>query len=215
MKTNMISKIGLGFVVSILMLSGIVAAQGFQDVINSFKDIGVFQFYLPFILAFAIIYGLLVKIGVFGDKGRAIAVIVALSISAFIMITPAGVSFSDFLAKFITNSVIVIIATLVVLMFAAITASGFNFKWEDVIKGGALWAVLLFILLIVFGIFVSSGGTSVFPGLRIGSGNPFSVGGISNGTLALIILIAGTGLIVFFFIRGGGGGGTAGGPGHP
>ena len=53
MRTD-ISKVGLGFVVSILVFSSLALAQGFQNVVSTLKDIGVFQFYLPFFLVFAV-----------------------------------------------------------------------------------------------------------------------------------------------------------------
>mgnify|MGYP001559561154 CR=1 FL=1 len=105
MRTEIISKVGLGFVFSVLMLSGLGFAQGFQDVIGTLKEIGVFQFYLPFLLVFAILYGLLLKTKIFGEQNKGIVTVIALAASAFIMVySPVGITFSQFLANFFGNA---------------------------------------------------------------------------------------------------------------
>lgn len=206
MRTKVLSKIGLGFIFSILAFSSATFAQGIEGVISTLKEIGVFQFYLPFILVFAILFGLLVKTKLFGEQ-RGIAVVIALAAAAFIMVyTPVGITFSQFLAQFVGGAVAVIL-TLVVLivlvnMLSTKEAGILPDMWNDIFKGSMLWLLLAFILLIVFGVFVSSGGTSIFPGLKINPTELFSsIGGLSPVTLTIIILIVGTALIVFLFGR--------------
>lgn len=199
----MFSKIGLGFVVSFLMLSGLVVAQGLQDIINVAKDIGIFQFYLPFIIAFAILYGLLQKVNVLGSKG--LNILVSLAIAGFVMIyTPVGITLSQFFINLFGNAIVVILTIVVIAILASVLATGGIFDFKKVTDMKYWWAIglPLFILLAV-GVFVASGGTSIFPGLKISPKELFSpvtgLFGISSTTLALIILIAGTGLIVWFF----------------
>lgn len=203
----MISKVGLGFVVSILMFSGVVVAQGFQDVISTLKDIGIFQFYLPFILVFAILYGLLNRSKMFGTGG-AINIIIALAVSGFIMVyTPVGITFSQFLTNFVGNVMVVVLTLLAVLIFATIASTGGVFEVGAIFKKGwGMWSIIAILVLLVIGVFVASGGTSIFPGINIGKVKIFdNLFGFSSSTLALIILIVGTGLIVFFLSKGGGG----------
>lgn len=201
MKTEMVSKIGLSFVVSILMLSSMAFAQGFQDVIGTLKDIGVFQFYLPFLIVFGIFYGLLSKTKLFGDQ-KIFPLIISLGAAGFILIyTPLGITFSQFLTNFVGGTVTVILTLVVIVMFVSILGSGGIFKLPE--KGFPVYLVLGLILLVVLGVFIASGGTSIFPGLKIGTRELFGgVGGLSSTTLALIILVIGTGAIIYFFGRG-------------
>jgi len=203
MRTEIISKVGLSFVFSILMFSVSAFAQGVPDVIKTLKEVGVFQFYLPFLLAFAILYGLLLKSKIFGEQNKALVTIIALAASAFIMVyTPIGITFSTFLTNFFGNAVVVILTIVVLIIFVNMLKEG-GFDIAGIVKGGWLWGALLLLALIVFGIFIASGGTSIFPGLKIFPKETFSaIGGISSTTLAIIILIVGTGIIVFLFAKG-------------
>ena len=204
MRTD-ISKFGLSFIVSVLMFSSLVFAQGLQDVINVAKDIGVFQFYLPFIISFAVIYGILAKVNLFGDKARAINAIVALAISAFVMVyTPAGITLSQFFTNLFGNAIVVILTFVVIAIFISVLSSGKILDMDKLIKN--YWIGLIFLVLVALGVFVASGGTSIFPGLKISARELFVGGlfGLSSTTLALIILIVGTGLIVWFFFKEGG-----------
>lgn len=202
MKSEMISKLGLSFVVSILMLSNIAFAQGLQGVIGTLQGIGVFQFYLPFILVFAILYALLTKSKIFGEKSG-INVIIALAVSGFIMVyTPVGIGFSQFLTNFVGNVVVVILTLGVLLILGSMLQTG-GIKISEVLKGSSVWIAILLLVLVVFGVFIASGGTSIFPGLTLSPTKAFStIGGISSATWAIIILIVGTGLIVWFLGKG-------------
>lgn len=203
MKVEMISKFGLSFVFSALMLSTVAFAQGFQDLISTFKEIGVFQFYLPFILVFTVLYALLLKTNIFGSKenvNKPLVTIISLAAAAFIMVyVPIGITFSQFLTNFFGNVVIVILTLVALVILASILTSGgfFNIP-ETFTKGAGPIVVLVLLLLVVFGVFVASGGTSIFPGIKI-SANPVfdAIGGFSPTTLAIIILVVGTGLIVW------------------
>lgn len=213
MKAELISKVGLGFVVSILMLSGLAVAQGLQNVIGTLKDVGVFQFYLPFLISFAVLYALLLKVKIFGDN-KALVTIIALAASAFIMVyTPIGITFSQFLTNFFGNAVVVILTFVVLIIFADLLKTG-GIDVTSLVKGNWLLVGLLLLVLLVFGVFVASGGTSIFPGIKISAKPAFqAIGGISSTTLAIIILIVGTALIVWLFSKGGGA--ATGGGGKP
>lgn len=210
-----ISSVVIG-VVSLLMFSTLVFAQtGFDDVIEQLKGIGVFQFYLPFILVFAILYGMLMRSKIFGEKGG-IPIVIALAAAAYITVyTPVGISFSQFLANFVGNTMVVILTLLAVLMMAAMLKTG-GIDFAGMFAGNTLWVALIFLLLIVFGVFIASGGASIFPGLNLLPTETFrTIGGADTTTVALILLVFGTGLIILLVTRGNGGGAGAGGPPRP
>lgn len=209
MKAELISKVGLSFVFSILMLSSVAFAQStIEGIINTFKTIGVFQFYLPFLLVFAVLHGLLSKTGIL--KGG-LSAIISLVAAAFIMIyTPVGITFAQFLANFFAGSVIVILTIVVVVIFVTMLVSSKIIPDpKDIFKtGGSIWLFMGIFAVIAAAIFFASGGLGVFPGGK-GFGN--TLGGISTTTWAIIILIVGTGLIALLASMGGKGGGGPGG----
>lgn len=208
MKAELIPRFAFGFVISVLMFSGLVFAQGLQDVISTLKDIGVFQFYLPFIISFAVLFGLLEKIKIFGDKGKQLNIIVALAVSAYVMVyTPVGITLSQFFTNLFGNAIVVILTIVVVAMFATVlnAGTGDKFKLDKLFEGRNIWIAILLFGLLALGVFVASGGTAIFPGLKISTKELFSpikgIFGLSSTTLALVILIVGTGLIVWLFAK--------------
>jgi len=201
-----ISKIGLSFIVSILILSTVAFAQGLQDLISTFKEVGVFQFYLPFILVFAILYALLLKTSIFGVKenpNKPLVTIIALAASAFIIVyTPVGITFSAFLTNFFGNAVVVILTIVVLILFANLLKEGQILDVTGLFKGNWLILGLVLLLLVVFGVFIASGGSSIFPGIKISAKPIFeTIGGLSATTVAIIVLIIGTAIIVFIFAK--------------
>lgn len=208
MRNETAYKLCFGFAFGMIMMSSVAFAQGFQDVVGTLKDIGVFEFYLPFLLVFAIIYGLLNKIQIFGDKAKGINVIVALAIAGFTMVaTPVGITLSQFLANFASQWIVVILTIVAIVVFVSLLTSGGLFKKETLegfFQKGNLTIALILLALLAVGVFISSGGTSIFPGLKISTRGLFGpVGGINTNTLALIALIVGTGVIIFLFTRSG------------
>lgn len=196
-------KIVLGFVIGMLSLSGIAfAQQGIGSVIDTLKGIGVFEFYLPFLLTFSILYALLLKSKIFGET-KGLTTIIALSVAGFIMVyTPVGITLSQFLANFVANSIVAILTILLILIFANMLKDG-GFNVTEIVKGRGLWVALLLVALVAFGIFVSSGGSTIFPGIKLLPRQTFdSFGGVSVTTWAILILIVGTGLIVWSFAKG-------------
>ncbi len=204
MKAEMISKVGLSFVFSILMFSPLVFAQGFQDLISTFKEIGVFQFYLPFLIVFAVFYGLLSKTKLFGDQ-KIFPVMISLAAAGFILVyTPIGITFSQFLTNFVGGAITVILTLAVIVVLVNMLQSGNIIKLPE--KTGFLGnipLVLGLVLVVVIGVFLASGGTAIFPGLKIGTKELFGgIGGLSSTTAALIVLVLGTGLIIWLFGKG-------------
>jgi len=187
---------------------------GIADLIAAGKEIGIFEFYLPFVIMFAILYGLLSKSKIFGDaskdrKVRSINLIIALAASAFVMAyTPVGITLTTFFANLFTNALIAIVTMLVFLMLTALVLGAAGVKME--LTKGVKFVVLILIILVI-GIFISSGGLAFFPGLTIGdvSGVPtivFPQLNLSTQDIAIIILVILTGLVILYITKGEGGG---------
>ncbi|MBI2547547.1 MAG: hypothetical protein HYW23_03825 [Candidatus Aenigmarchaeota archaeon] len=207
MTNKILTNFIFGFVASILMLSGVVFAQGFQDAINSLKDIGVFQFYLPFIIAFGIFYALLDKTKIFGEQ-KALNVLVAAGIAGFILVqTPVGILFSEFLTRFIGGTLTIILTFMVVIILVVMfkNAGIIGTEGQPLISAENAGWILGISALLAVGVFLASGGTSIFPGIQISANQLFGTGGpINSGALTMIILIGGTALLIFLASRGDG-----------
>ena len=180
-------------------------AQGaLPGLIKALQTQGVFEIYLPFLLTFALFYGLLRKIGLFkvvsgqsqsgqdDSTANKISAVVAFVAAMYITIfSPAAIPISRFFATFFTQSSIAIVVLMVTIMFLAMFFSlpflgdqKYNFV-EDIIH----WLVIA-ALLIVVGMFVSSGGVQLFtnmlpPGVKI-----------SGEDLALVVLVVLTIIII-------------------
>ncbi|MBI2542841.1 MAG: tail fiber domain-containing protein [Candidatus Aenigmarchaeota archaeon] len=197
---NEIKAIGFVFVVSLLMFSTVAFAQvrTFQDLINAGKKIGIFDFFFPFLMAFAVFYGLIVKSTIFGpstDKGaKTIGLFIALAAAGFVVTyTPIGFSLAQFLTQFATNAFVAILATIVFLLFVTMFASASHGLFNTEIFKNMSIPLVIVILLISFGIYFQAGGSRIFPGLATIFNIPLEtvviVVGIVLFIVALILLI--------------------------
>lgn len=204
------------------------------DIVASAKEFGIFEFYLPFIIMFAIFWALLTKVKLFGDPfadkagprrlARGVNLIVALAASLYIMAnTILGISFAVFLSELFGGTfmvILTIIAFVSVLYVVWTMAKGKNpldlkdgevisKNWTRLVAFAVVGAVLL-----ALGVYVSTAGTAIFPGLTLPG---FSVPDIptiafpsipslalTTQDLAIILLVVFTGLIVFYVTWGGG-----------
>ncbi|OGW55105.1 MAG: hypothetical protein A2Y81_05685 [Nitrospirae bacterium RBG_13_43_8] len=179
---------------------------GIAELVSSAKGLGIFDFFIPFIMMFAIFYGLLYKTKIFGDPSkerasRTISLVIALAASSYIMVfTPAGVTISGFLAAYFSKTLVVVLALLGVLIvfYLLMNILKPEAKW-DLSKFG--WGALLIAIVLGISIFVSSGGAGIFPGIK-----NINIGGLDSGTMAIIVVIILTGLVIYYLISGDGGG---------
>jgi hypothetical protein len=191
-----------------------VAQAALPGLIKALQTQGVFEIYLPFLLTFAIFYGLLRKIGIFkvvsgqpGQQGQEdstankISAVVAFVAAMYITIfSPAAIPISKFFANFFTQSSIAIVVLMVSIMLLAMvfSLSFLQPKQYDLDKLGWLkylhWIVIA-ALLIVVGMFISSGGVQLFanvlpPGIKI-----------SEKDVALAVLIIFTVIVIMQIIK--------------
>jgi len=162
-----------------------MAQAALPGLIKALQTQGVFEIYLPFLLTFALFYGLLRKIGIFKTKNddstnNKISAVVAFVAAMYITIfSPAAIPISQFFATFFTQSSIAIVVLMVSIMLLAMvfSMSFLQPKQYNLEELGWLkylhWLVIA-ALLVVVGMFVSSGGVKLFanflpPGAKISS----------------------------------------------
>ena len=100
-------------------------ANAFETVVLKMRDLGMFQFLLPFMLTTTIFYGLLRKSRIFGEEFRAITVNAVVSLVAAFMVWAApiilGVNIETSLAAFFLQgtsaTLVILVGMLMVSMF--------------------------------------------------------------------------------------------------
>lgn len=108
------------------------------DVLQALKALGFYDFLLPWLFTFAVVYGLLTFSKLFGEANKKISAALALVVAFFV----TGYS-GPLLASFFTNifggAAMIIAGILVVVLF--VTMAGF--KMEDITKKGALVVLVI------------------------------------------------------------------------
>jgi len=201
------------------------------DWVAAGQEFGVFDFYLPFIITFAIFWALLTKVKLFGDPfateagkkkqakvSRAVNLIISLAASLYIMAnTGLGVSFAMFLSGLFGGTFMVVMTIIafvsVVYIAATIAKGGDPFKVEE---GRNIWPfiatfTIIGAILFALSVYISSGGAAFFPGLVLPGFEVPSIPtlllpsiNLTSSDLAIIFLVVLTGLIVLYVTWGGG-----------
>ncbi|MEM5878796.1 MAG: hypothetical protein QXF12_08035, partial [Candidatus Aenigmatarchaeota archaeon] len=111
-----------------------MAENALQGLIGVLKTQGVYEVYLPFLLTFAIFFGLLRRMGLFkisgaDPTGNKISALVAFIAAMYVTIfSPAAIPISHFFATFFTQSSI---ALILLMVFAMVVSM---FLWSPFFK---------------------------------------------------------------------------------
>lgn len=175
---------------------------GLADLINLGKEYGVFELYLPFVILFAILYGLLNKSKIFGEGKQAknLNLIISLASALFILAyTPVGITMTQFFATYFAGMSVILITLIAFGMFAAILLPIIGIDTEKKDWGRKLMAPFLIIAgLIAFGLYLSSGASLIIPGIDLSG---FGLGSISSDDFAIILLFGLTGLAIWWMTK--------------
>ena len=170
----------------------------FSDLLSIARNIGFFEFYLPFVLTFAIFYGLLEKAKLFGEKSRNINLVIAAVAALYVIgFTPVGITLAQFLASFFTDISLILVSLLALgmIFFVLVPISGheieniFNIKF--LVPIAALLAIAAY---------MSSGGLALFPGISLPGGG---LGGfnLSSQDVVILIIVALTVLVIWWLTK--------------
>jgi len=176
---------------------------GFADWLATGQSVGLFEFYLPFVLSFAILYGILRKAKIFGDNrtGKTTDLIVSLVLSVFVIgYTPVGVSLATFFGTMFTGTVTLIVTLLGTIMILYVLGKVVGIeitgKQADKRWGAALVALTL---LIAAAAFVSAGGLSIFGTSLPSVGSPsFSLPALPSVNISAedVVIFGGVALVI-------------------
>src|SRR3989338_5913017 len=109
-----------------------------------------YTFFLPWLFTFAIVYGLIVKAKIFGDKTDRIAAVLALVI-AFFTTALAGPAMASFFITLSASASMVLAGILVIILFIAMVSPKFM-QTENV-------AIIRFLVLLGVFIWLSASGS--------------------------------------------------------
>ena len=119
-----------------------------QGTLNFLKDFGFFDVVVPFLLFFAIVFAVLEKTRVLGEKKSNVNLIVALAVSLLVIATNKAV---NFISTVIPNMILFLV---LIIMFVMITGIFFKEGDYEFYKEHKIWfgifMVILFVLTIGF-----------------------------------------------------------------
>lgn len=185
----------------------------FADLIAAGKEFGVFQIFLPLLLVFTVIYAILTKIKIFGEDTKAKSVnLVVSAIISFLVIgyTAPGVAFAEYIGTAFTGTVLVVVTLIGSMMIIYVLGKLIGFEIGTNLTAKKGWAVLLLLIVLVLalGVFVSSGGNAFFPGLVLPNVAipevPIPVIPSINFTtahLALLLMVGGLAAVAWYLVR--------------
>ena len=172
---------------------------GFQQIIQNMQQMGFFQFLFPFLLALAIIYGLL-NWALKDRFTKAANGLISIIIAFFVMLYSSwNVAIVAFFANISGYFLIVGSGLLFVVLLLAI----FGIKTSDIVTGNAKWVFILLIIFIGALIFFGAGGDLLI-------GTPSWATNSDFWTILFFIIILA--LVMWFFGKEGGGGSAPSGP---
>ncbi len=126
-----------------------MAVDIFAQLVSDLSRIGFYDFLLPWLFTFAIVYGLLIKANLFDKVNKKVSGILAIVI-AFFVSAYSGPLMASYFSTIFGGFSTVAAAILVVVMFAALV--GFKIEWSadnKHIKYGTL-AVLIIFGIVIF-----------------------------------------------------------------
>lgn len=175
--------------------------QTIAELIEAGKHFGIFQFYLPFLLTFVLVFGLLRKAKVFGPY-RHIDVAIALIAATYIMIySPIGLPLAQFLTNLFGHSLLAIVTLVVILLILGPLLDFFGLEVPVKRRVKTLLAIIILLAVVIF---IVSGGLTLYlpalPPITIPI-LPLPPVGIAPAHIAIITLVIFTGLLIWWLVK--------------
>jgi hypothetical protein len=176
------------------------------EYIASLQAMGIFDFYLPFFILFAIFYALLTKSEIFGNPkeplSRKINLIVALGISAYVLIySPMSgslLTLGEYLANLFGQSFVIIMTFLAILIIGYVLLPPLGVPMS---AGKFAKYLAGFLIILGIGLFISSGGFSYFMVGWPGTPTLLPLIGLTLEDISIISLVVLTGLVIYWLTK--------------
>lgn len=170
------------------------------------EALGFFDYYLPFILTFAIFYGLLDRIKIFGEgtTAKKINLVVSAVVAFFVMAyTPFGITLKEFFSGFFAGTSVILTAGISIALVSGVLlyAGGEGLKTEKT----KVWAsIALISAILIITNFITSGGLAIFPKFAptLGVGVPSLGISLTVSDLIIILIIVITLGIMWWTVSG-------------
>ncbi len=161
------------------------------ELVNTLRALGFYEFLLPWVFAFAIVYGLLIVANLFGDANKKVSAAIALVV-AFFVTAYGGPMMASFFTSIFGGATIILAGILVVVLLVAMV----GFKPAD---AGGLKRNSVLIALVIIGVILFIVSTGVASGIGYW-------GLMSPDLLALILVLIIIVAAVYLITRPEGGG---------
>ncbi|MFH1631345.1 MAG: hypothetical protein ABIA21_03980 [Candidatus Aenigmatarchaeota archaeon] len=160
-----------------------------DQLIMLLNNLGFYQFVLPWLFVFAVVFGLLKASKLFGDANPKISAVLALVI-AFFATAYTGPAMATFFISIFSGATLIIAGILVVLLFIFMFGFNTDIFTSDKNKNRP---ALIMIVMIIIGVILFIVATGTASGIGVSA---FLSGDLVAMILVLIVLIAAVWLIV-------------------
>lgn len=165
-----------------------------QETLVAMEGSGLYTVALPFVLVFAIIYGLLSKLELFGDKSRQVNAVVGLSGALYAVSSPAVQGFGQqFIPLYGSVGLLLVFALTIMIALGLTNITPEQYSKTFAVMGAVLAAG-------VVGLIVNAGGLSV---LGVSLPTAVAVPAISAATIGTVAVVGAAGAGVVYMVRGG------------
>ena len=168
------------------------------EVVSWLTEYGIFTYYLPFLIVFAIFYAILVKTKIFGENKKVSGLI---SLIAALYVMTMGGALSYFFISLFTGASVVITGLLVFLLIAGLIVG--PKAWEKFSEGKGLGGLIAVGIIIAILLFYLAGGLEVLGVAIPGLPQVPSEWNIDPNVLILVGMLIFTALVIWWMVSGG------------
>lgn len=150
MKKSGIILAGLASFISVSAISSVSAALNIVDILNYWQQVGVFSYILPFLLIFAIVYGVITKTSILGEN-RSVHAIIALAVGLLALVGDYVPQFFQIITPYLGIGLSILLVGIVLL----------GLFYQDVtwVKKVLVWVGIAIFIVVVYSSLSNTGFT--------------------------------------------------------
>lgn len=164
-----------------------------QEALMALEGSGLYTVVLPFMLVFAIGYGLLSKLELFGDKSRQVNAVVGLGLALYAVSSPAVQGFGQHFAPLYGSvGLLLVFALTIMIALGLANVTPENYSRAFAVMGAVLAAG-------VIGLIVNAGGLTA---LGVTAPAAVAIPTISAATIGTVAVVGAAGAGIAYMVRG-------------